>query len=381
MRIVLFLCLIIVQIALNAETRFLMPPNLYSDPVSRKIVCYRPMRNREPNFSLEQIDGKVVVHNYGHGGAGWSLSVGSVFHTVELLNEALPSLEKSTPIAVLGSGCIGLFTAYHLWEKGFKNITIYADEFEDLTSHHAGGLLSCRAASTDERMNDRIDKIGAETYAFFRSIAEDKHPDFKQGASLVPTYFESIQDSELENLVGRGMEPAKEVQVDFGNGVKRKMIVYDDSLFIDTESMMHQLKMVLNEKIRFEKRWVNSFIDLSEKVLFNCTGIGSKALNRDNALYPVQGHLLMLQNQNPDAAQYMLIVNFNSEERDRDSVVRTLDFFPKKGFGSRLDEVGVLGGTFIEDCDTFDRNEAEFDLILDRAREFFYQENKLQKNT
>jgi len=368
------------QIAFGLETRLLRPPNLGSEAIGRKIVCYRPMRDSIPNFSLEEQGKKILIHNYGHGGAGWSLSVGSVFYSYNLLKEALPYLKKSTPIAIVGSGCIGLFTAYHLWNEGFKNITIYTKKFEDLTSHHAGGLLSYRAVYSNQDANRLILKMGEETYGFFRLIAEGECPDFPMGASVLPTYFESLVDSELEDLVGRGMQPAKEVVVDFGSGVKREMIVYDDSLFIDTGAMMDQLKSYLCPKISFNKHTVKAFADLQERIIFNCTGLGAKELNQDDHMYPVEGHLIMLQNQKPEELQYMLIVNFELEEDENKKIFRTLDFFPKKLSCAAFDEIGVLGGTFIENCDTLELKIDEFELMLDRAKHFFYQNNIPQNN-
>lgn len=34
------------------------------------------------------------------------------------------------------------------------------------------------------------------------------------------------------------MKPAKDVTVDFDNGTTRKMIVYDDGIFMDTDILM-----------------------------------------------------------------------------------------------------------------------------------------------
>lgn len=355
-----------------AEIRYLKPPNLDENSIGRKIICYRPMRKQEPNFSIGYQENKVLIHNYGHGGAGWSLGIGSVQYCCELLKQSTPDLEKSTPIAIVGSGCIGLFTAYHLWNMGYENITIYAEAFEDLTSHHAGGLLSFRAVYKDPSTNDLILKIGKNSYSFFRSIAEGRHPDFLKGASIMPTYFESLADSELEDLVGNGMEPAKDILVEFGNSIRRKMIAYDDSIFIDASAMMEQLHYYLRPKIKFKQQIVQRFNDLPENIIFNCSGLGSQELNQDTSLHPIQGHLIMLKNQNPKALQYMLIANFDLEKDMKEGICRTLDFFPKKLTNSDSNDIGVLGGTFIESCNEL--NTEEFDLIIERAKCFFYQD-------
>src|SRR6218665_4217881 len=40
-------------------------------------VCTRPFRPQGPRIEAERRHGKTLVHHYGHGGSGWSLSWGS----------------------------------------------------------------------------------------------------------------------------------------------------------------------------------------------------------------------------------------------------------------------------------------------------------------
>src|SRR5580692_11057912 len=47
------------------------------DRITDITVCTRPFRAQGPRLDVEQIGQKTVVHNYGHGGSGWSLSWGS----------------------------------------------------------------------------------------------------------------------------------------------------------------------------------------------------------------------------------------------------------------------------------------------------------------
>src|SRR5579859_4850138 len=56
----------------------ILPPVRASmDRVTRITVCTRPFRADGPRLDVERIGEKTVVHNYGHGGSGWSLSWGS----------------------------------------------------------------------------------------------------------------------------------------------------------------------------------------------------------------------------------------------------------------------------------------------------------------
>src|SRR5512145_1694968 len=47
------------------------------DRITRITVCARPFRAQGPRLDVENVGTKTVVHNYGHGGSGWSLSWGS----------------------------------------------------------------------------------------------------------------------------------------------------------------------------------------------------------------------------------------------------------------------------------------------------------------
>ena len=86
---------------------------------------------------------KFIAHNYGHGGSGWTLA-GSASYVNDMLlaSEYAKDIEKDTPIAVLGAGALGLFTAFDLKQRGYDNITVIAEKFEGLTSHNAGGILA-----------------------------------------------------------------------------------------------------------------------------------------------------------------------------------------------------------------------------------------------
>jgi glycine/D-amino acid oxidase-like deaminating enzyme len=76
----------------------------------------------------------AVVHNYGHGGGGITLSWGTSKLAVDL---GLPG--HAGPVAVLGCGAVGLATARLAQEAGF-DVTIYTKAMPpETTSNIAGG--------------------------------------------------------------------------------------------------------------------------------------------------------------------------------------------------------------------------------------------------
>ena len=121
---------------LQAPTLYtpIAPINAQTDRIFRITVCLRPFRATGPRLDTEQIASKLVVHNYGHGGSGWSLSWGSSAIAVQ---KALSNGDRD--IAVIGCGALGLTSATILQRAGAR-VTIYAkDRPPDVRSSRATG--------------------------------------------------------------------------------------------------------------------------------------------------------------------------------------------------------------------------------------------------
>jgi hypothetical protein len=106
-----------------------------TDRITQITVCTRPFRAQGPRLDVEQVGHKTIVHNYGHGGSGWSLSWGSSGIAVQ---KAMAGGERD--IAVLGCGALGLTSALLLQRAGAR-ATIYAKELPpNVRSSLASGL-------------------------------------------------------------------------------------------------------------------------------------------------------------------------------------------------------------------------------------------------
>jgi len=103
-----------------------MPPlalvRAHTDRLFDIKVCIRPFRTKGPNLDVEHIGDTMVVHNYGHGGSGWSLSWGSADMAVQKAMSVSPK-----QIAVIGCGIIGLTSAITAQRAGAQ-VTIYTRE-------------------------------------------------------------------------------------------------------------------------------------------------------------------------------------------------------------------------------------------------------------
>ena len=121
----------------------LAPVRVRAEREIRTVVGLRPYRPSGFRVAREQAGETAVVHNYGHGGGGITLSWGTSKLAVDL---GLPG--HTGPVAVLGAGALGLATARLAQEAGFA-VTIYAKALPpETTSNIAGGQCFRRACTT-----------------------------------------------------------------------------------------------------------------------------------------------------------------------------------------------------------------------------------------
>src|SRR5450755_1928835 len=100
-------------LALNPERHF-APVKVSRDRIIREVVGLRPYRAEGFVVEAERVGEKLLVHNYGHGGAGITLSWGTASQAVDLLSEPgavvtgptrrSRSSQAHRHFAVLGSG-------------------------------------------------------------------------------------------------------------------------------------------------------------------------------------------------------------------------------------------------------------------------------------
>ena len=345
----------------------LTPPSFSPEHIKEKITCIRAHRERIFQVYSQLHSEKLVFHNYGHGGAGWTFLFGCVQKSVrdfEQMVTANPALRTKT-ISVVGAGCYGLLTAIMLRRKGYT-VHIVAQEFEQIPSNKAAGFFFPRARKCSTQEERTIfETIGIESYKTYLSIARGEHAFIKVGPELLPAYFGLDIDPGFGPYCQQGIiEKPEKVTINFGNGKQYDVMEYK-IIFMNSAKIMQELWRNIHElEIPCAQKTVGSFEEIHDALIFNCAGMGAKKLSGDLRIIPVQGHLITLKNQ-PDVEQlrYMInvkVVMVDAQGKARDELI----YYAPKG-------EGILGITFIRGQDSESANQHEFDRLLERCNNFF----------
>ncbi|MBI2774451.1 FAD-dependent monooxygenase [Candidatus Dependentiae bacterium] len=348
------------------KTVRLCPPKISAEHIKEKIVCIRAHRERIFETSMQLIGDKLIYHNYGQGGAGWTFLFGCVNESIRQFEQKINEMPniKNKPICIIGAGCYGLLTAIILTQKGYS-VRIVAKETETIASNKAAGFFFPRPRKSSTPGERAIfESRGMESYRIYKQIALGNHPFIKGGPKILPAYYGLDIDPGFAPYIQAGLVDApQEVIIDFSSGKKYPAIEYQ-TIFINSSMLMKELNRLQNElRIPISMGTVENFLDVPELIIFNCAGLGARELTSDKRIVPVQGHLITLQNQSIQDLQYMInvkVVQLSPKGTPRDELIY---FAPK--------EDGILGITFIRGQDSLAANHYEFERLLERCHDFF----------
>ena len=273
-----------------ADCSPLVPVNVDGGRIIRTVAGLRPYRSSGFVVRAEALGDKKLVHNYGHGGAGITLSWGS---SKLATNLGLPG--HSGPVAVIGAGIMGLTNARLVQEAGFP-VTIYTAALPpETTSNIAGGQWNPFGHFRDSAVTPawRQQFRAAADYSWRRfqiMVGED------YGVRWLPTYNES--SGEGGERVISTFPAARRVLSPADHPFPIDNLTRYDTLYVETGRFLARLlEDVRLAGGRIVVRRFATGADLAalpERLLFNCTGLGSRDLFGDEELIPVRGQLAIL---------------------------------------------------------------------------------------
>ncbi len=312
------------------EARRFAPVRVARNRVIRTVVGLRPYRDEGFVVEAERLGDKLLVHNYGHGGAGVTLSWGTSSLAVDIardfmqtrpLTKALltrppqpvpqvrtrnrrrPARSSPRRFAVLGCGVMGLSTA-RLLQRRLQGeggaVTIYAKDIPpQTTSNVAGALWSPTSIYNPEVASAKfLEQFRVACQLSNRAFQELVGPEY--GVRWIDTYELIGREASLDREPPGGAQLYPHIQIHrnpeqyFGFSYARQF----STMIIEPHTYLRALlrdfyvaggKVVVKE---FKNR--QEIARLSEQVVFNCTGLGARELFGDQKLGPVRGQLEVL---------------------------------------------------------------------------------------
>jgi glycine/D-amino acid oxidase-like deaminating enzyme len=271
------------------RTGCLPPVNVSAGRVIRTVAGLRPYRG--PGFVVraEALGDKRLVHNYGHGGAGITLSWGSSKLATELGLKG-----HSGPVAVIGAGVMGLTTARLAQEAGFP-VTLYTEALTPhTTSNIAGGQISPFGHFDEDKVTPewRAQFAAAMDYSWrrFQIMVGDDY-----GIRWLPTYQQRGDGGPPRpnpyHPDARALEPSQ-------HPFPVEHLVLYNTMYVEVGRFLRELtRDVQIAGGRIEVRKFGTPADIAalpERLVFNCTGLGARELFGDRDLHPVRGQLAIL---------------------------------------------------------------------------------------
>jgi glycine/D-amino acid oxidase-like deaminating enzyme len=276
------------------------------DRITNITVCTRPFRAQGPRLDVEKILGKTVVHNYGHGGSGWSLSWGSSAIAAE---NAMASGERQ--VAVIGCGAMGLTSALLLQRAG-AHVTIYAKELPpNVRSSLATGLWTpdsriCFEREATPEFRQLWQKMARRSFATYQTLLGlSANPvefidvylvsDSQNAARGLPSddprpKFAELQRELIGDLTTRAEDFAPGTHP-FGERYVKRAALMMFNLTAYTHLLMADFFAAGGQIEVQEFHTPADFARIREKTLVNATGYGARALFGDQSVIPVRGQL------------------------------------------------------------------------------------------
>lgn len=288
----------------------ILPIRAHVDRIFRITVCLRPFRPAGPRLDVERLGDSVVIHNYGHGGSGWSLSWGSADVVVR---KALDASNGKKELAVIGCGALGLTAAITAQRAGFR-VTIYAKERPPfvrssratgswtpdsriaLTSAAGSGfpaLWESMARTSFSMYQSYLGMPGSpiewtDRYALFDQSREERAAQEPPQVHDFAHYMERIDDiTPRSERIPEGMHP-----------FPTKYVFRSSSLTFNVADYARQLMndfLIAGGKIETQEfHSPQEMTLLPQPVIINCTGYGARQLWSDESVVPIRGQIAWL---------------------------------------------------------------------------------------
>jgi D-amino-acid oxidase len=337
-------------VAVQQDAISLPKVQVFRGRIIRTVAGLRPYRPSGFLVRADRVGAKVIIHNYGHGGCGVTLSWGTGQLAVDL---ALKTHFRMA--AVLGCGAVGLATARLLQDHGFQ-VTIYAKDLPPNTTSNIAGASwgPVTLADHDRRtpeFTSQFEQASRVANRYFQTLVGDRYgikwaPMFYAGDSQMGPSWPSTVTPELypTTELAKGTHPFPSAFVS-----RRYTMLIEPNTYLP--ALISDFYLRGGRIVVKDFASLASIMRLREGLIVNCTGLGAKALFHDEEMDPIKGQLTVLV---PQPEIDYGVVSTSSD----------LYMFPRR------DGI-VLGGTHERGVWSLKPNEAEADRIFRGHQQFF----------
>ena len=308
-------------------------------------VCLRPFRAEGPRLDVGPLGSKTVVHNYGHGGSGWSLSWGSSTIAVQRAMASSPA-----EIAIVGCGALGLTSAILAQRAGAK-VTIYAKELlpETRSARAIGSwtpdsriALEGRAAANFPALWEEMARTSFKTYRTYLGLPGSpvefidryiirQHPDPSAAPPHLAPELDFISLGDRLDDFGAPSVVLPAGATPFPGEVRRFSLL-QFNIADYGHILMDDFLLAGGRVERREFHDPSELAALSEPVIINCPGYGARALWKDESVTPVRGQVTWLIPQ-PEVDYGVIYDGVNMVSRRDGIVLQLLDGGDMLGYG------------------------------------------------
>lgn len=283
----------------------LAPIKAQTDRITGVYVCTRPFRAAGPRIEMERLGRKTIVHNYGHGGSGWSLSWGS--STLALRMAQTTGVRE---LGVIGCGALGLTSAL-LAQRAGLSVRIYAKALPpDVFSMRATGLWT-----PDSRICDA--QHAQDFGPRWEEMARTSHAMYQSMLGLPGNPIEWIDGYHLPDMAPRQQDNSVDDEPEYGDFSDRVRDLTPETVTLPVGStpfpqpvrryttmmfnistyarmLMSDFQLAGGKIIVREFKEPRDLLELPEHTLIHATGYGARALFKDDSVIPVRGQTARL---------------------------------------------------------------------------------------
>lgn len=308
------------QLFQESRRRF-APVKVARNRVIRTVVGLRPFREEGFVVNAERLGNKLLVHNYGHGGAGVTLSWGTSSLAVDIARDYVQATNpaagstanrrdrrslarrRSPGFAVLGCGVMGLSTARLLQQRlsgQGTTVTIYAKTVPPQTTSNIAGALWYPSSIYDPLVASAkfLDQFRLACLISNRAFQELVGVEY--GVRWTDTYELQTRDVAFEQEIAGGSSLYPQTLVHrepdhfFGSPYARQFSTLMIEPHVYLRALMRDFYVAGGKIVIKDFKSREELGRLPEQVIFNCTGLGARELFGDQKLGPVRGQLEVL---------------------------------------------------------------------------------------